>query len=98
MTPRKRKPASKPRELIVWVGVDSLGEIHLDTIAGEKEACDNSHSLCEGDIQLHTTRAVLRLDAPRRPSKITTGLKAAIAHASGKRLGKTTKITVRRTK
>ncbi len=45
-------------------------------------------------------RATLTLDAPpqprRKPNKIVVGLKEAIAHASGKRPGKVSKITVRK--
>ena len=68
MTARKTR---KRTAMVVWVGVDSEGDIHLDTIAGHKEACDNSHSICEGDILLHTTRATLTLSTPKRRGKKT---------------------------
>lgn len=60
---------TRKRTYKVWIGVDSLGEIYLDTITDTKEACDNSHSICEGDILLKTTKAVLTLSPPKKRRK-----------------------------
>ena len=89
MTPRKR---ARKRSWRVWVRfgvgiasgpfIEDLTQYELDPKIADR---------CQ--------RATLTLDTPKpkRPAaKIAAGLKSAIAHASGKRVGKSTKITVRK--